>query len=61
MIRSKELEHLSLIQKRLEILVGGRIIERDKTVEAAECIDRLRRKAKGWDSAKEVRRWRNRR
>ena len=61
MIKVEKLEHLSLIQKRLEVLVGGRIIERDETIKAAESIDRLRRKVEGWDSTKEIRRWRDRR
>ena len=61
MLTLKELEHLSLMQKRIEILIGGRMVERDKAAEAADYINRLRRKVDGWDSTEEVRRWRDRR
>ncbi|MBU1261584.1 hypothetical protein KKG61_07575 [bacterium] len=52
------LEHLNLMQKRLEVLIGGRVINRDKMIEAAKSIDRLRRKVEGWNSVQEIRKWR---
>jgi hypothetical protein len=58
MQKSASLEHLNLIEKRLQILVGGRIYERNKMMAAARSIDKLRRKVEGWDSVKEIRKWR---
>lgn len=59
--RKIKLEHLSLMQRRLEILIGGRIMDRDKMIEAAKSIDRLRRKVDGWNSVQEIRKWREKR
>jgi hypothetical protein len=52
------LEHLNLIQRRLEILVGGRLKDRYKIQKAAESINSLRRKCEGFDSVAEIRKWR---
>ena len=63
MVKVKEkigLEHLDLMQRRIEVLIGGRVVDRDKMVKAAESIDRLRRKVNGWNSVQEIRRWRER-
>lgn len=57
--KKSNLESLNLIQKRLEILVGGKIEDRAKMQKAAKSIDRLRRKVKGWDSVEEIRKWRD--
>ena len=54
------LDHLNLMQRRLEILIGGRVMDRDKMIEAAKSIDRLRRKVNGWNSVHEIRKWRER-
>jgi len=59
--KKSNLESLNLIQKRLEILVGGKIEDRAKMQKAAKSIDRLRRKVEGWDSVKEIRKWRDKR
>ena len=57
-----ELDNLNLMQKRIEFLIGARMKDRKKIQEAARSIDKLRRKApKGWDSAEEIRKWRDRR
>jgi hypothetical protein len=54
------LEHLNLMQKRIEVLFGGKVMDRDKMVKAGKSIDKLRRKVDNWDSVQEIRRWRER-
>ncbi len=62
MAEQAELDNLNLMQKRIEYLIGARMKDRKKIQEAARSIDKLRRKApKGWDSAEEIRKWRDRR
>lgn len=52
------LDYLHLMEKRLGILVGGRITDRNKMQKAAKSIGRLRRKVDGWNSTEEIRKWR---
>lgn len=54
------LEHLDVMTKRVEYLIGARIRDRKKMLTASQTIDRLRRKVRGWDSVREIRRWRDR-
>ena len=53
-------EHLGVMTKRVEYLIGARIRDRKKMLTASQAIDRLRRKLRHWDSAQEIRRWRDR-
>lgn len=53
-----KLEHLSKNEKRLAILVGGTVVDREKMKRAAENIDKLRRKVPHWDAVEEIRKWR---
>ena len=54
----QSLEHLQLMENRVKILIAGRIRKRDKMELAARTIDKLRRKAKNWDSVTEIRKLR---
>lgn len=47
---SSGLEHLGVMTKRVEYLIGARIRDRKKILTASQTIDRLRRKVRGWDS-----------
>lgn len=53
-----DLEHLELMQKRVEFLVGAKICDRKKILKTSSDIDQLRRKTKGLKGVDEVRRWR---
>lgn len=53
-----DLDHLELMEKRVEFLVGAKIYDRKRILKASQDIDKLRRKAKGLKSVDEVRRWR---
>jgi len=52
------LEHLNLMKKRVEFLIGGRIYNRKKMVEASHNIDKLQRKVSGLNSVKIIRKFR---
>lgn len=47
-----------MIEKRLGILVGARLRDRNRIENAISTQDRLRKKSKGWNGAKEIRKWR---
>ena len=53
-------EHLDVMTRRAEYLIGARIRDRKKMLTASQTIDRLRRKVHGWESVREIRRWRDR-
>ena len=53
-------EHLDVMTKRVQYLIGARIRDRKKMLTASQAIDHLRRKVAGWDSVQEIRRWRDR-
>jgi hypothetical protein len=55
------LEHVGMITRRIEYLVGARIRDRKRILAASHAIDRLRRKVAGWSSVQEIRRWRDHR
>ena len=55
------LEHIGVMAKRVEYLVGARVRDRKKILAASQAIDRLRRKVPGWESVQEIRRWRDHR
>ena len=58
---SRGLEHLGVMAKRVEYLIGARVRDRKKILAASQAIDRLRRKVPGWESVQEIRRWRDHR
>lgn len=49
----------SIVEKKLEIIVGARLRDRERIEHAISIQDRLRNKSEGWDGAKEVRKWRD--
>jgi len=55
------LEHVGVMAKRVEYLIGARVRDRKKILAASQAIDRLRRKVPGWESVQEIRRWRDHR
>ncbi|HEY9206093.1 MAG TPA: hypothetical protein VIO58_09240 [Candidatus Methanoperedens sp.] len=57
----EELDTLDIIEKRLEIMVGARVRDKDRMMHAMEVQDRLRGKSKHWKGTEEIRKWRNRR
>lgn len=58
---ARGLEHLGMMAKRVEYLIGARVRDRKKILAASQAIDRLRRKVPGWESVPEIRRWRDHR
>ncbi|HEY9245267.1 MAG TPA: hypothetical protein VIO11_00320 [Candidatus Methanoperedens sp.] len=50
-----------MIEKRLEIMVGARVRDKDRMMHALEVQDRLRSKSKNWKGTEEIRKWRSRR
>lgn len=62
MKKGEKLERMntaSNVEKRLEIIVGARLRDRKRIENAISTQDRLRKKSKGWDGAKEIRKWRD--
>ena len=51
-------DHLKLMEKRIQFLVGARVVDRQKMASASEKIDKLCRKISGWNSVDELRRLR---
>jgi hypothetical protein len=49
----------SIVEKKLDIIVGARLRDRERIEHAISTQDRLRKKSKGWNGAKEVRKWRD--
>ena len=49
---------VSIVEKRLEIIVGSKLRDRKRIENAISTQDRLREKSKGWNGAKEIRKWR---
>jgi hypothetical protein len=52
-------DEMTVIEKRLEIITGARLRDRSKIEKAISIQDRLREKSKGWNGAKEIRKWRD--
>ena len=46
------------IKRRLEVIMDARLRERNIIENAISIQDRLRKKSKGWNGAKEIRKWR---
>lgn len=56
-----ELDTPDTIEKRLEIILGARVRDKDRMIHAIEVQDRLRGKSKDWKGAEEIRKWRKQR
>ena len=52
------LEHLKLMEKRVEFLIGARIYDRKKMRKASCNIDKLQRKVSGLNSVEIIRKFR---
>ena len=52
------LEHLNLMKNRIEFLIGARIHDRKKMLDASHNIDKLRRKVSGLSSVEIIRKFR---
>ncbi len=56
-----EIDNLDTIERRLEIMLGARVRDKDRMMHAIETQDKLREKSRGWKGAEEIRKWRNQR
>jgi hypothetical protein len=56
-----EIDALDTIERRLELMSGARVRDKDRMMHAIETQDKLREKSRGWKGAEEIRKWRNRR
>jgi hypothetical protein len=56
--RTDEVDKINVIEKRLEVIMGARLRDRNRIENAISIQDRLRKKSKGWNGAKEIRKWR---
>ncbi|MEW6481586.1 MAG: hypothetical protein AB1397_01025 [bacterium] len=60
----REYDHMKLIEKRFTILVGGRLRDKNKMIEAVKKQDELRERfgkpQEGFSSVSELRKWRDR-
>ena len=57
-LHEKNLDTLDLVEKRLEIIVGAKLIDKTKTEEAVLIQNKLRKKSKNWNGTEEIRKWR---
>ena len=57
-IRNK-MGKINAMEKRWGILVGARLRDINRIENAISTQDRLREKSKGWNGAKEIRKWRD--
>jgi hypothetical protein len=53
------MDEINVIEKRLEIIVGARLRDKKRIENAISTQDRLRKKSKDWNGAKEIRKWRD--
>jgi hypothetical protein len=56
--RTDEVDKINLIGKRLDVIVGARLRDRNRIENAISTQDRLRKKSRGWNGTKEIRKWR---
>ena len=54
----KQIDDLEFFRKRMEILSGAKLREKDRIISAIEIQDCIRAKAGKWYGAKEIRKWR---
>jgi hypothetical protein len=55
----ERINKINMMEKRLEVIVGARLRDRTRIENAISTQDRLRKKSKGWNGAKEIRKWRD--
>ena len=53
------MDELTVVEKRLDLLVCAKLRDRTKLERALVTQDRLREKSKAWDGVKELRKWRD--
>ena len=53
------MDEINVVEKRLEIIMGARLRDRSRIENAISTQDRLRKKSKSWNGAKEIRKWRD--
>jgi hypothetical protein len=58
-VRAGEMDELTVVEKRLDLLVCAKLRDRTKLERALVTQDRLREKSKAWDGVKELRKWRD--
>lgn len=56
-----DMDTLDIVEKRLEIMLGARVRDKDRMVHTIEVQDKLRSKSRGWKGTIEIRKWRNQR
>lgn len=56
-----DMDTLDIVEKRLEIMFGARVRDKDRMMHAIEVQDKLRSKSGGWKGTVEIRKWRNQR
>lgn len=56
-----DMDTLDIVEKRLEIMFGARVRDKDRMMHAIEVQDKLRSKSRGWKGEIEIRKWRNQR
>jgi hypothetical protein len=56
--RTDNMDKITVIEKRWGIIVGARLRDRNRIENAISTQDRLRKKSKGWNGAKEISKWR---
>lgn len=54
----KQFDDLELFRKRIEILEGAKLREKDRMGYAISLQDSIRTKSGKWNGAKEIRKWR---
>lgn len=54
----KQFDDLELFRKRIEILEGAKLREKDRISYAIDLQDSIRIKSGKWNGAKEIRKWR---
>jgi len=57
-LHEKNSDTLDLVEKRFEIMIGAKLIDKTKIEEAVLIQDKLRKKSKNWNGAEEIRKWR---
>ncbi len=59
--KTEKLDTLNLFKKRMELLVGAKLKETNKTKEAMKVQDRIRAKIGDWKGSEEIKKWRKER
>jgi hypothetical protein len=53
------MDEITVVEKRLDLLVCAKLRDRTRLERALLTQDRLREKSKAWNGAEELRRWRD--